>query len=148
MLGWVSAEPSASAWGVCAMAPSGVTRRLSFSRPFKPPANRCGSPTSWRRRRRPSRSRDKLGLLLLGRMEVAVREYPRLRSIRIAYYRMGPDYRGCRPLGREKATRVRVEALQCRLQHAGLQFRRFRHHVVGPRRIEDDIHTRLDNGGN
>src|SRR5262245_41132645 len=51
MCGWVSAEPSCGGCGVVASAPSGRTRRLSFSMPRRSPARTAGASArrGWRR---------------------------------------------------------------------------------------------------
>src|SRR5688572_12242166 len=65
MCGWVSAAPKRSGCGVSASAPSGRTRRLSFSMPRLSPAR---APAGRARRRSWSLTRKMLLLFLLGRV--------------------------------------------------------------------------------
>ena len=56
MRGWVSAEPSCAGCGVVASAPSGRTRRLSFSMPRRRPVNTSRGNASSRSRENTARS--------------------------------------------------------------------------------------------
>src|SRR5262245_25630577 len=60
----VSAEPSSRGCGVCARAPSAVTRRDSFSTPLRPPCSHSGWPLPTRAERRFSKERSIAGFIV------------------------------------------------------------------------------------